>query len=265
MNVMRKTFLLCAAAVMATACSDSPPEDTASEVYSPDQYSVAIRDIARSDDVEQDESRKPGELLAFAEIDRGDVVGDYIMGGGYVTKLLAIAAGADGKVYAFQPEEFIAFNPDYGPQQEDTVRRYADQDGTPIHVFPLRGALTDPGWPEQLDTIITVMNFHDLWLDQFPEGTAEQAVANLFDALKPGGSLIVVDHLAADGGGIEAANTLHRMDRDLALETLQAAGFELEAESDMYARPADPRSANIFDDAIRGRTDQFAWRLRKPE
>jgi len=266
---MRTTLIIAAlaSATVLTGCNSNENVDTeatASE-YSPRKYMQAINDIARLDDVDQDEARKPGELLAFAQIDRGDVVGDYMMGGGYVTRLLATAVGADGKVYAFQPDEFIAFNADYGPQQDETVRRYADEEGNPVGVFPLRAPLTEPGWPEQLDTIITVMNFHDLYLPTFPEGTAEEATAMLFASLKPGGTLVVVDHRAVDGAGAEVADTLHRMDGELALATLTAAGFELEAEGDMYSRPDDQLSVNVFEDAVRGQTDQFAWRLRKPE
>lgn len=265
-----RTTLMIAALAAATAlagCSGGDAERTEQieANYTAQQYMQAVNDIGRLDDQEQDEARKPGELLAFAQIDSGDVVGDFVMGGGYVTRLLATAVGADGKVFAFQPEEFIAFNASYGPQQDDTVRRYSDDDGNPIRVFPLRAPLTTPGWPEELDTIITVMNFHDLYLTDFPEGTADEAVAMLYDSLKPGGSLIVVDHLAEDGSGAESANTLHRMDRHLALASLTAAGFTLEEESDMFSRPDDPRTANVFDDDIRGNTDQFAWRLRKPE
>ena len=73
-----------------------------------------------------------------------------------------------------------------------------------------------------------------------------------------------VDHLAQEGGGAEAANTLHRMDRQMALDALTGAGFVLEEESDLYSRPDDPRDANVFDASIRSQTDQFAWRLRKP-
>ena len=233
--------------------------------YTPRQYMQAINDIARMDDREHDENRKPGELLAFAQIDRGEVVGDYIMGGGYVTRLLAMAVGANGKVYAFQPDEFIAFRPEYADEQDAAIAPYADDEGNPVRVFPLRGPVAQPGWPEPLDTIITVMNFHDLYISQMPEGTAQDAVEMLHDSLKPGGTLVVVDHLAAEGGGIEAADALHRMDRQLALDALTGAGFVLEEEADLYSRPADPRDANVFDDAIRGRTDQFAWRLRKPE
>ena len=76
---------------------------------------------------------------------------------------------------------------------------------------------------------------------------------------------MVVDHVAEEGSGTEAANTLHRMDPALARTALTAVGFTIEEESDLYARPDDPHTANVFDESIRGRTDQFAWRLRKPE
>jgi predicted methyltransferase len=79
-----------------------------------------------------------------------------------------------------------------------------------------------------------------------------------------GGLLIVIDHSAAAGAGIAAANTVHRMDREAAIAALTAAGFRLEAESAMYMRPDDPRTANVFDPSIRGKTDQFVLRLRKP-
>lgn len=267
---MPMRITLIAAALVATgalvACSGDDTVETqgVSSQYSARQYMQAINDIARVEDRVNDEARKPGELLAFAQIDRGDVVGDYIMGGGYLTRLLAMAVGADGKVYAFQPEEFIAFRPEYGPEQDAAIAPYADDEGEPVHVIPLRAPLVRPGWPEQLDTIITVMNLHDLYLEQFPEGTAREAIAMLYASLKPGGSLVVVDHLAEDGSGAEAANALHRMDRQLALDDLTAAGFVLEEETDLYSRPDDPRTANVFADEIRGQTDQFAWRLRKP-
>lgn len=263
---MRHFAIVLAFGLVLAGCSDdaASPEDATAE-YTPDQYQQAVYDIGRTDDQELDPYRQPGELLAFAQIDRGEVVGDFIMGGGYVTRLLAVAVGSEGKVYAFQPDEFIAFNPAYANDQDETVRRYADEEGNPVNVFPLRGPIANPGWPEQLDTIITVMNYHDLWLDEMPEGTPATVTQMLFDSLKPGGTLVVVDHLARDGAGAEAANSVHRMDAALAMETLTNAGFELEAESDVYSRPEDPRTANVFDEEIRGRTDQFAWRLRKPE
>lgn len=264
--MVRTTLMAAVVAGLLAGCSaGDAPAPQQSATYDPAGYAAAINDIARpAADRERDAARKPGELLAFAEIGAGDVVGDYIMGGGYVTRLLATAVGAEGKVYAFQPDEFIQFRPEYATEQDAAIRPYSDNDGNPTRVFPLRGPIADPPFPEQLDTIITVMNFHDLFIGPMPAGTAENAARALYDALKPGGSLIVIDHLAEDGSGAAAAYSLHRMDPDLALNTLTAAGFVLEQESDLYSRPADPRSANVFDEGIRGATDQFAWRLRKP-
>ena len=246
-------------AIALAACGSADTADTAeAPAYSPGQYSTAVGDFARPDaDRESDEARKPAELLAFAEIDRGDIVGDYIMGGGYMTRLLAMAVGSRGKVYAFQPEEFIAFRPEYATEQDEATAPYQN-------VVALRGPLAEPGFPEPLDTIITALNLHDLFADSMPEGTAERTLDALYAALKPGGSLVVVDHRAAEGAGLEAAGSLHRMDMQLALEALTAAGFQFEAEGDIYARSDDPRDANVFDDSIRGRTDQFLLRLRKP-
>jgi predicted methyltransferase len=255
-----------ALAAMLAGCEAGEAPAAAAPEYSAAQYAAALDDASRpAADKERDAMRKPGELLAFAQIDQGDKVGDYIMGGGYITRLLAVAVGPEGSVYAFQPDEFIAFRPDYATEQDAAVAPYAAAGGSHGAVTALRGPIAAPPFPEQLDTIITVMNFHDLFIGPMPPGTAPNAAKALFDALKPGGSLIVVDHLAEDGTGAATADTLHRMDADLALNTLTAAGFVLEQESDMYARPADPRTANVFDDTIRGQTDQFVWRLRKPQ
>ena len=133
------------------------------------------------------------------------------------------------------------------------------------NVDAVAGPFAAPAFPEPLDTIITVQNFHDLYLKPFPEGTGAKGSAALFAALKPGGTLVVVDHSAAGGSGTTLADSLHRIDKAAVVAALTQAGFTLEAESDLYARADDPRTANVFDEAIRGKTDQFALRFRKPE
>jgi predicted methyltransferase len=258
-----RMFLFAGAAALALAsCSDADStadSSTPTTSYSEGKYRAAIADIARpAADRERDAERKPGELLAFAQIDPGDKVGDYIMGGGYVTRLLAIATGHEGKVYAFQPDEFIAFRPEYGTEQEEAAAPYPDR------VVALRGPMAAPPFPEPLDTIITVMNLHDLYIGAMPEGTGPKATAALYAALKPGGTLVLVDHSAKDGSGVGDTDKLHRIDKQAAIDALTNAGFVLEEESDLYRHPDDPRTANVFDPAIRGKTDQFTLRFRKP-
>jgi predicted methyltransferase len=204
-----------------------------------------------------DPLRGPASLLAFAQIEEGEKIGDYIMGGGYWTRILSRVVGPQGRVYAVQPTEFIGFRPAYATEQEAAVAGRTN-------VVPLRGPAAAPPFPEPRDTVIIFQNLHDLYLEAMPEGSATRAIAALYAALKPGGTLLVVDHSAADGAGIAAANSLHRMDKQAAIAALAAAGFVLEAEQNFYRRTDDPRTANVFDPDIRGRTDQFALRFRKP-
>lgn len=256
---MRLTMSLALALSLAACNSVDLAPEAAAKAYDAKTYNMAINDIARpAADRERDAARKPGELLAFAHIDKGEVVGDFIMGGGYVTRLLAMAVGNDGKVYAFQPTEFIAFRPAYATEQDDAVAPY------PGHVFPVRSSIAAPEFPEPLDTIITVQNLHDLYIGAMPPGTAEKAIKALYDALKPGGTLVVIDHSAPDGSGTSLTDKLHRIDKQAAIGALTAAGFVLDEESNLYAQGDDPRDANVFDPSIRGKTDQFALRFHKP-
>ncbi len=252
--------LLAATTLVAPAIAkESKSGSQAAMGHSPAQhYAAALADPARpAADRERDAVRLPAELLAFAQIDAGETVGDWVMGGGYFTRVLAAAVGSKGHVYAFQPAEFIKFMPRYGEDQTTVDAAYTNVDA-------VGGAFAAPAWPVPLDTIVTIQNFHDLYLKPFPADTAPRAIASLYAALKPGGTLVVVDHSAAVGTGTAAADSLHRIDKAAAIEALTRAGFKLEAESQLYARPDDPRTANVFDAAIRGKTDQFALRFRKP-
>ena len=252
---MRLTLGLCLALSLA-ACA--PAGEAGSPSAAANGYAAALTDPERPQaDRDRDAARLPAEVLAFAQIAPGEKVGDYIMGGGYWTRLLSNAVGPQGKVYAFQPDEFIAFRPAYGDEQNAAATRRAN-------VVALRGPVAAPPFPEKLDTIVTVQNLHDLYIGAMPQGTGSKALAALYAALKPGGTLLVIDHSAAAGAGLAAANAVHRMDRDAAIAALTAAGFTVEAESALYLRSDDPRTANVFDPAIRGKTDQFVLRLRKP-
>jgi len=236
------------------ACAPSGEIASASSTA---DYAAALADPQRpAADRERDAARFPAELLAFAQIEPSEKVGDYIMGGGYWTRLLANVVGPRGRIYAFQPDEFITFRPAYGDEQNAAVAGRAN-------VVALRGPVAAPPFPEKLDTIITVQNLHDLYIGAMPAGTGSRAIDALFAALKPGGTLVVVDHSAAEGAGLAAANTVHRMDEQAAIAALTGAGFVLEAESELYSRPEDPRTANVFDPLIRGKTDQFVLRFRK--
>lgn len=79
-----------------------------------------------------------------------------------------------------------------------------------------------------------------------------------------GGRYVIVDHAAAAGSGTSDAQSLHRIDPASVREEVEAAGFVLDAESTILAIEDDPRSVNVFDSAIKGRTDRFVYRFVKP-
>lgn len=244
--------LLTAVAALALAAP------AAAEKAAP-SYAAALADTGRPDaDKARDAARKPAEVLAFAEIEPGQKVVDYIMGGGYLTRVLAAAVGPNGKVYAFQPSEFISFRKEYGTEQDAVAAAYKN-------VVPLRPSIGALNIAEPVDAIITVQNYHDLHLSMAPKGTADFVNKGLFAALKPGGVLIVIDHVAAAGKGVGDANTLHRIEPSYARAEIEKAGFVFDGELKTWANAADPHTAIVFDPALRGKTDQFAYRFRKPK
>jgi predicted methyltransferase len=117
--------------------------------------------------------------------------------------------------------------------------------------------------PVPLDLVFTGQNYHDL--HNIPSLSVAAFNKSVFDSLKPGGLFVVLDHSAQAGSGAKDTNTLHRIDADTVKTEVTAAGFEFVASSDILANPADPRTANVFDPSIRGKTDQFILKFRKPK
>jgi len=118
--------------------------------------------------------------------------------------------------------------------------------------------------PEKLDIAWTSQNYHDLH-DKF-FGPPDIATVNkaIYDSLKPGGVFIVLDHAAQAGSGLRDTDTLHRIDEAAVRKEVEAAGFKLVGESNVLRNPEDDHSKKVFDPSIRGKTDQFILKFRKP-
>lgn len=246
---MKSLAILAAVATLASsAASAQVPANITAALAAPSRPAA---DSAR------DAARKPGELLAFTGVKTGDKVVDLIMGGGYFTRILSGAVGPAGKVYAYQPAEFVSFSADYGKSLKDVAAAYPN-------VTPIGSAFSALDLPDGLDLVFTVQNYHDLHLKPFPADTAAKVNAEVFKSLKPGGVYLIVDHEAKAGTGIADADTLHRIDIAAVKAEVEAAGFKLESESQLLDLPTDPRTANVFDPSIRGKTDQFVLKFRKP-
>jgi predicted methyltransferase len=181
-------------------------------------------------------------------------------GNGYFTRILSDIVGSSGHVYAYIPSEQIA----RCSPREIVGTRAIERDSSYKNVTLLTGSLAEFRMPEKLDLIWMSQSYHDLH-DSFL-GPPNVPVLNkaIFDALKPGGILLVIDHVAEAGSGLRDTETLHRIDPMRLKSEIEAAGFALEAQSDALRNPDDDHKLAIFDPKIRGRTDQVLFRFRKP-
>lgn len=118
--------------------------------------------------------------------------------------------------------------------------------------------------PEPLDVVWISQNYHDFFNDFFKP--ADVAVINkkVFDALKPGGLYIVLDHSAKAGAPMSATNDLHRIDEATVKAQVEEAGFKLIEESKVLRNSSDTLDKNVFDESIRHKTDQFILKFQKP-
>lgn len=213
----------------------------------------------RSDeDKARDAQRKPDQVLTFLGVRSGDTVLDIWASGGWYTEVLAIAVGPDGKVYAQNSPTVLNFRDGY---YEDLISKRLAGGRLP-NVERLNSTVADAGiTPGSIDFAFTALNFHDIYNRQGKEGAAA-FLAAVFDVLKPGGTLGVIDHVGDAG----ADNTsLHRIEPARVEEAAAEVGFIIEAKSDLLAHPDDDRTRGVFDPTLRGATDRFILRLRKPE
>jgi len=218
---------------------------------------AAVADPGRPEaDRARDAMRKPEQTVAYAGVKPGDTVAELIPGGGYYTRILAKVVGPAGKVYAVVPDA-PAPRPQQAAALDALVKAYPN-------VVVVKGPITAFKPPAPVDVVWTSENYHDLRIPMF--GSQDMAAFNkmVFDALKPGGVFYVEDHAAAPGAGASVVATLHRIDPATVRDEVTAAGLRLELMTDILANPSDPHTQPVFDPSIRGKTDKFVMRFRKP-
>ncbi len=233
------------AALMSGAATGAPPSRA---------ILAAVVDPGRPDaDTGRDANRKPAEVIAFAGIKPGDKVADLLPGGGYFTRIFAKAVGAKGRVSAVVPASIVQ-----RPGALDRINAVAKPYP---NVSVIVTDLKDFKPSEPLDVVWTSENYHDLHNGP----TADPSAVNraVFAALKPGGVYLIEDH-SAPGTGTSATSTLHRIDPAVVKSEVEAAGFVLEAQSDLLANSSDPHTARSNDPSISGHTDKLIMRFRKP-
>jgi len=119
--------------------------------------------------------------------------------------------------------------------------------------------------PEPMDLVFTSQNYRD-YPDKFMGNVDPLSFDRaVFKALKPGGVFLIFDHVAEAGSGMRDTDTLHRIDPAIVKRQLAQTGFIFEGESSVLRNPADDHHKRVFDKSIRGYTDRFIYRFRKPQ
>jgi predicted methyltransferase len=222
---------------------------------------TAVRDPSRpSSDTDRDTDRKPAETLLFVGLASGDKIADFAAGAGYFTRLFSSVTGPTGHVYASVPSPLFKY-----PNIVKGIGEVQTYAFTHPNISVTFAAVLDAvKYPERLDVFWISQNYHDLH-DSFM-GPIDMIAFNraVFLALKPGGSYVILDHVAAKGSSPDVTDTLHRIEASTVRREVEAAGFKFDSESTLLANPSDPRTAGVFDSSIRGRTDQFILKFRRP-
>ena len=248
-----RTIAIAALLAAAPATAYAAPADVAAAVANTSARSEA--------NVKLDQSRKSAELLSFLGLQRGMRVIDMFGANKYWAEIMAPAIGPAGHIVVWQPKQFL------NDKRKAEFAQFAAKQpnvlliSTPMET-PLLGA-------NAYDFMIMNLDYHDVYWQNAERGIVrmepQQWLAALYRAMKPGAVVGVIDHAANPGGDTRAVvEELHRIDPAVVLADFQRAGFVLDGTSDMLRNPADDHSLNVFDEKIRGKTDRFVFRFRKP-
>ena len=221
---------------------------------------VAAKDRAEAD-MKLDDSRQPAKVLQFLGLEAGDRVLDFMAGNGYYSEIMARAVGPKGYVLAWNPAGF-------GTSERTTrawegIKARVDNAGTYLSDLP-DIALA----PSSFDFALMHLVYHDAYWEsaqfKFPRADPDVALAKLFRAMKPGGIVGVVDHVGNSGDTRAIVEATHRIDPATIKADFARAGFVLDGESDVLRTSGDDYAKNVFDPALRGKTDRVVLRFRKP-
>jgi predicted methyltransferase len=226
-------------------------------------YQVAVANSARSDEARAlDASRKPAETLAFLGLRPGMDAADLITGSGYWAQLMAAVVGPQGSVTAFEPNQFYPA----GEEKAKLDALLAASPGVTLTRYPFE-AFAPPA--NAYDFALINLNYHDLYWEsekyKIPRTDPAAFVRNLYAAMRPGGVVGVIDHVGPAGDTRAIVEKMHRIDPATVKADFERAGFVLEAKSDILANLADDHTLGVFNPAVRGKTDRFLYKFRKPK
>ena len=220
-------------------------------------FARAVADAARPADHRQaDALRLPAETLAFSGVRPGMTVGEFYPGGGYFTRMLSDVVGPKGHVYGIENQVWKG-----AVEADQALLKEGKWANVSIDVQPF-GTVN---FPKPLDLAWVTQNYHDLKIAKYGVVDTLAFDRAVYKALKPGGIYFILDHQGRPNLTDADIEKMHRINRDVVVKEVTAAGFKLVAEGKFLRRPGDDHSLSIFDPKIQGHTDQYALKFVKPK
>lgn len=210
-------------------------------------------------DLQRDQRDRPAAIIALLEIGPGDRVADIFGGAGYYSELVAGVVAPGGEVLLHNNQAYL----DY--VAEGLKSRFAGRSVEGVVRHDREPDNLDLG-EDTLDAAFIIMSYHDLYYSEegWPPIDREAFMGQIVRALKPGARFLIVDHQAAAGAGSSVTQSLHRIEASAARRDIEAAGLIYVGGADVLRNAADDHSLNVFDPAIRGKTDRFVQVYEKP-
>lgn len=244
--------LILAAAAMPVSAAVQPLANVTAAVASP----------ARTpDNVKLDPSRKPGQVLRFLGLRRGMSVIDLFGANKYWAEIIAPAVGPKGHVLVWEADQFY---------DADTKKSFAEfaakNPNVTIAATPFE-AIALP--KNSADFVMLNLNYHDTYWQsdkyKVPRMEPSAFLKTVYAAMKPGAVIGVIDHIANPNSDTRATvDKLHRIDPNVVRRDFQRAGFIFAGSSAVLRNRADDHSLLVFDPKVRGKTDRFVYKFRKP-
>jgi predicted methyltransferase len=233
---------------------DETMDETMAEPDAMDSGSSAIEaslsDPRRDDDRARDEFRNPGETLAFFGVEPSDTVAEALPGGGWYTRVVLPYVAEDGRYLALNYQNAV-WEQLYGDRwtEETEAEMTAWPQTAPVALAengPVDAseisAYTLDAIPEsedgQGDAVLFVRALHHL--NRFGGDHMQVALGEVFDFLKPGGVVGVVQHRAPEDMDAEmTTGSRGYLKQSDVVAAFEAAGFVLDASSEINANPGD--------------------------
>lgn len=240
----------------------------------------AVSAAERSDNSARDEYRHPVETLNFFGFEPSMTVVEIAPGGGWYTEILAPALKGKGTYYAahFPADSSVGYyqrslagfkKKIAGDARFSEVKLTEFAPSTHLDIAPAGSA----------DMVLTFRNVHNWYMGKDKEG-ALSAFKSFYKALKPGGTLGVVEHRLPEQRSDEDQKSSGYMKQSYVIDIAKQAGFELVASSDINANSLDtadhPKGVWTLPPSLRlgekdaakykaiGESDRMTLKFKKP-